>query len=87
MASVKRNPGPLAGKAFKLGMVAATVVGLASLAWLHWVDLLTLYHVGFTLVFLFPVYLILAACLLSVWLGYDKDASDLRPVYRKREGT
>ena len=37
---------------------------------------------GYVLVLLFPVYLLVVAVALSVWLGYDKDATDLRPVYR-----
>jgi hypothetical protein len=35
---------------------------------------------------LFPVYLVFVASVLSVWLGYDKDTTSLRPVYRKDGG-
>jgi hypothetical protein len=63
-------------------MLAAAAVGLAVLGagYLHGV--LTTTMALYALVALFPVYLVIAASALSVWLGYDKDATDLRPVYR-----
>jgi hypothetical protein len=82
MTSVKRTPGPAARRAFRLGMVAAGVVGLAVLASLYLHGVLTPATAVYALVALFPVYLVVAAAALSVWLGYDKDATDLRPVYR-----
>jgi len=33
------------------------------------------------------VYLVFAATALSVWLGYNKDATSLRPVYRKKDSS
>jgi len=65
-------------------MQAAAVVGLAGIGLLYWVAVLTPVLLGFALVLVFPVYLVFAASVLSVWLGYGKDASDLRPVYREQ---
>jgi hypothetical protein len=52
---------------------------------LYWAGQLTLLLVGFVLVVVFPVYLVFAASVLSVWLGYNKGVTDLRPVYRERK--
>jgi len=82
MTTVKRRPGPAAQHAFRLGMLAAVVGGLAVLAGLYLHDVLTTTTALYVLLALFPVYLVLAASALSVWLGYGKDATDLRPVYR-----
>jgi hypothetical protein len=41
--------------------------------------------VGYGLVALYPVYLVVVAVVLSRWLGYDKDATALRPVYRSEK--
>jgi hypothetical protein len=81
---LKIAPGPSARSAFRLGILTAAVAALALLGALYWFGQLTLVLVGFHLLVVFPVYLVLAASLLSVWLGYDKDASDLRPVYREK---
>jgi len=82
MTRVKRTPGPAAHSAFRLGMLAAFVGGLAVLASLYLHGALTATTGLYVLVALFPVYLIVTASVLSVWLGYDKDVTDLRPVYR-----
>lgn len=82
MTTVNRAPGPAARSAFRLGMIAAIVVGLAVLGALYLHGVLTVTTALYVLVALFPVYLVIAASVLSVWLGYDKDATDLRPVYR-----
>jgi len=82
MMRVKRTPGPAARNAFRLGMLAAVVVGLASLAALYLRGVLTATTGLYVLIALFPVYLVVVASVLSVWLGYDKDATDLRPVRR-----
>jgi hypothetical protein len=39
----------------------------------------------YLLVLVFPVYLVLAASALNVWLGYGRDVTDLRPVTRSEE--
>jgi len=82
MPTVKRTPGPAARSAFRLGMVAAVVGGLSVLAALYLHGALTATTGLYVLLALFPIYLVIAASVLSVWLGYDKDATDLRPVYR-----
>jgi hypothetical protein len=82
MTTLKRTPGPAARGAFRLGMLAAAVVGLAALGAGYLGGALTTTTALYVLVALFPVYLVLVASVLSVWLGYDKDATDLRPVYR-----
>jgi choline-glycine betaine transporter len=76
------KPGPAAQSAFRLGMVAAIVLGLAALSALFSNGTLTATTALYVLFALFPVYLVLVAAALSVWLGYDKDVTDLRPVYR-----
>lgn len=64
-----------------MGIVAASVAAFAAVGLLYWSGTLTLPLAGFTLLVLFPVYLVFAASVLSVWLGYSKDITDLRPVY------
>lgn len=88
MSDLKVAPGASARSAFRLGMGAAVVGGLAAVGLLCWGGALTPVLAGFVLLLIFPVYLVFAASALSVWLGFDKDATDLRPVYReKREKT
>ena len=84
MKSVRISPGPAAAHAFRLGIVVSAVIGLAGMGLLYWFGAITLAVAGFMLVVLFPVYLVLAATVLSRWLGYDKDHTALRPVYRPR---
>jgi len=82
MTTLKRTPGPAARSAFRLGMLAAAVVGLTILGACYMQNVLTTTTALYVLFALFPIYLVLAASVLSVWLGYDKDVTDLRPVYR-----
>ncbi|RLM53873.1 hypothetical protein DVK02_10610 [Halobellus sp. Atlit-31R] len=82
MTTSRPAPGPDAARAFRLGIVAGALVGLAIAGLLYWTGSLTLFAFGYVLALLFPVYLVLVAIALSVWLGYDKDATALRPVYR-----
>lgn len=84
MRELKTKPGPDAGSAFRLGLKAAAIAGLAGVGLLYWLGAITLVLAGYMLLVLFPVYLVFVATVLSVWLGYDKDASDLRPVYREK---
>jgi len=77
-------PGPSAGAAFRLGVAAAAVAGLGVVGFCYWFGLLDPVALGYLLVLVFPLYLVFAASALSVWLGYDKDATDLRPVSRER---
>ena len=82
MSTIRRPPGPAAADAFRLGMLTAGVGGLAVLAALYLYGPMSAVVAVYALVALFPVYLVLAASTLSVWLGYGKDERDLRPVYR-----
>ena len=82
MADEHPPPGPDAARAYRLGMVAGGAVGLAAVGALFWTGALTLLTLGYVLVALFPVYLIVVAAVLSVWLGYTKDVTALRPVQK-----
>ncbi|MFW5905700.1 MAG: hypothetical protein ACOCUO_02520 [archaeon] len=84
MGTLRTSPGPAADHAFRLGIVAAAIVGLGGLGTLYWSRTISVWVAGYTLIILFPLYLVLVAVVLSVWLGYDKDATALRPVYRAR---
>lgn len=84
MRTPKTKPGPDARSAFRLGLWAAAIAGLAALALLYWLGAVTPVLAGYILLVLFPVYLVFVATALSKWLGYDKDASDLRPVHREK---
>lgn len=66
-------------------MTAAALLALVALGVGYWAGALSPVLLGFLLVLCFPIYLVFAATALSVWLGYDKDATDLRPVYRDRK--
>lgn len=87
MTTPKVSPGANAHHAFRLGIAAAAIIGLAGAGLLYWTGALTAPMLAFTLLLCFPVYLVFAASALSVWLGFDKDATDLRPVYRERKQT
>ncbi|WP_254274558.1 hypothetical protein [Haloarcula marina] len=78
------SPGPDAAHAFSLGLKAGAIVGLVTIGALYWFGIIELLFAGYALLCLFPVYLIFVAAGLSVWLGYDKDATALRPVYRQQ---
>lgn len=82
MVAPKHSPGPAAEYAFRTGIVAAALIGLAAIGISYWTGTIALVLAGYSLVLLFPLYLVAAAVVLSVWLGYDTDATDLRPVYR-----
>lgn len=85
MTGALPRPGPDANRAFRHGIVAACVLALAALGALYWAGALDLVHVGFAVAVGGPVYLVLAASALSVWLGFDKDATDLQPVTGERD--
>ena len=80
MAPPRKSPGPAADRAFRTGILVAAIGALAVVGLLHWNGTLTPLLVGFALVVLFPVYLLVAASVLSKWLGYDRDASDLQRI-------
>jgi hypothetical protein len=81
------SPGPDANRAFRIGMVIAVVAGLCFLGVLYWPRWISGKVLAFALVVLFPVYLLVAASILSVWLGFDKDPTDLERVYRDRDSS
>lgn len=85
MVLLSITPGPAARKAFRTGIIAAALPVLVAVGFLTWRGYLEPILAGYTLLVLFPVYLVVAAAVLSVWLGYDKDATDLRPVYRDKK--
>lgn len=85
MSTLKRNPGPAARTAFRMGILVAALAWLVAVAVLYWAGVFTVISAAYALLIGFPVYLVVAASALSVWLGYDKDATDLRPVYREKE--
>lgn len=78
-------PGPDAARAFRFGMIAGGTVGLVCLGALYWAGVLSLLALGYVTVALGPVYLIMVAILLSRWLGYNKDVTSLRRVYKTKQ--
>ncbi len=82
MDGLKTKPGPDATRAFRFGMMAAVVAGLCAVALVYQYGAVSLYVLAYTVLILAPIYLVLVASVLSVWLGFDKDVTDLRPVYR-----
>ncbi len=77
MSAIRRSPGPAAAEAFTLG-IATTLTGVvAAVVALVWFDVLTLAGAFASLLMGLPLAALFAACLLSVWLGYDKDATDV----------
>lgn len=84
MDAIRLSPGPAAAQAFRLGIITSAVGGLAGIATLYWFGILTPLLAGYTLVLLFPVYLVFIATVLSMWLGYNKDKTSLRPVYQQK---
>ncbi|MFB6117242.1 hypothetical protein [Halosegnis sp.] len=80
MPTVRTPPGHAAAIAFRTGTIAAAVIGLGVIAVLYWGGSLSLLAVGYTVVALFPVYMLIVAAVLSVWLGYDRGTAALRPV-------
>jgi hypothetical protein len=84
MKGVRVRPGPSAAAAFRTGIAAAALVGLAVVGLCYWLGVVDLVVAGYAVAVLFPIYLVVVAAALSVWLGYDKDATALRPVYREK---
>jgi uncharacterized membrane protein YdbT with pleckstrin-like domain len=76
------TPGQSAEETFRTGIRAALVAAVTVAGLLYWFGTISLLTAGFALLVLLPAYLIFVASLLSKWLGFDKDAMDLRPVVR-----
>lgn len=76
------SPGPIADRTFDLGFKMAVAGGIFGVVVLYWSGVLSITtgsDVVFTLT-LFPVYLLAVAVLLGMWLGYERDASNLKRV-------
>jgi len=84
MGRLTNTPGPVARSAFATGMIAAAILGLTGVGVLWWAGLLDYVLLGYLLVLVFPLYLVFAASAINVWLGYGKDATDLRRVTRPK---
>jgi len=82
MTPYRPRPGPDAARAFRLGIAAGGLVGLTVAAISFWFSTMTIFAFGYVFLLVFPIYLVLVAIALSVWLGYDQDTTSLRPVYR-----
>lgn len=77
MEILPTSPGPAAAHAFRLGLRAGAIVGFSAIVALYYFGVIELLFAGYALLVLFPVYLVFVAAVLSVWLGYDKDATAL----------
>jgi hypothetical protein len=82
MSTPKITPGPAAAEAFRLGLVAAMIVPLAGATFFLWqgsvsVDLIVISAA------LIPVYVLVVAVVLSMWLGYDKGPADTRRIVKE----
>ncbi len=84
MNAARKQPGPVAAQAFRLGMYLGAFVGLAVIGLLYWVGSLGAAMAGYALFLLFPVYLVVVAAALSRWLGYDRGVESLQPVTETR---
>lgn len=80
------SPGPIADRTFDWGFKIAAGGGLVGIGLLYWFGVLslTVTPVLFTLL-LFPVYLVFVSIVLGVWLGYETDETDLKPVTDEME--
>ena len=84
MDEIRLSPGPAAAYAFRLGTIAGAIVGMTAIGVFYFVGLLSAVVAGYVVLFLFPIYLVLVAVLLSIWLGYDPGLTSLRPVYQSK---
>jgi hypothetical protein len=81
------SPGPIADRTFDTGFRTAAILGVVVTAGLFWLGVLSVtngIHVASVLLF-FPVYLLFAAIVLGVWLGYETDETDLERVTESAE--
>jgi len=76
MEGIHHSPGEAAEQAFTLGLIAAMVLGIVAVVFLLWVRILTVMTAVLASVIGLPILLIIASCLLSVWLGYNRSALD-----------
>ena len=76
MVAIRHSPGPAAAEAFTLGIATATTLGLTGLWILVRTGALGLPGAVVAAALRLPVLLVVVSCVLSVWLGYDRDAVD-----------
>lgn len=86
MSSVSVAPGPAAARAFRLGVICAAALWVGAVGVAVWIGVVSPLAAGVALAVLFPAYLVVVAAVLSVWLGYDKDAAALRRVTVEQDG-
>jgi len=69
-------------RTFQLGIRAAVAGGVGAVVLLHQLAVISLTDAVSVLVvaLLFPIYLLLASIVLSLWLGHTPDERDLKPV-------
>lgn len=77
MTTIRHSPGPAAAEAFSLGITTTATLCLVGLWVLFEVGVLALHAAVLAAVFGVPIALLIASCLLSIWLGYNKDAVDV----------
>lgn len=77
MTTIRHSPGPAAAEAFALGIKMTLTGVFAVVCALVWSEVLTLAAAFAVLLVGLPLAALFAACLLSVWLGYEKDATDV----------
>lgn len=85
MKTATPAPGPAADSAFRLGVLASAILGLAVIWLLTWVGAARDIQLAYLLLVVFPMYLLVVAAVLSAWLGFGKDATSLRPVHRPKD--
>jgi len=84
MSAVKITPSAAAHQAYRLGVFAVVIAGLAVIGLLFWTGTLDAVTTVYALVVVFPMYVVVGASIVSAWAGLDKDATDLRPVTREQ---
>lgn len=77
MPTIRHSPGPAAAEAFTFGITTTATLCLAGLWVLFEIGVLALHAAILAAVLGVPIALLVASCLLSVWLGYNKDAIDV----------
>ena len=76
MSPSSSAPGPDADAAFSLGLVAGMVLTLLAIALSFWSGAMSSLHAIVLVILVLPAAFVLTACLLAVWLGYDREAVD-----------
>ncbi|GAA0465932.1 hypothetical protein MUK72_06370 [Halococcus dombrowskii] len=77
MTAIRHTPGPAAAEAFTFGIAITTLTTLAGIGVLVWTGMMTVIGAVAALLLGLPTLLVIVSCLLSVWLGYNRDAVDV----------